>query len=141
MIDLPRVRQKAADIRGALDALRSLSRRPEQDFVTDDLIVSAAKYKLIVATEAALDLCNHLCAKRLKQAPDSYAHCMELLANGGIITAETARRMVPIARFRNLLVHQYGQIDDRRLYRILQANLVDLERYLDEIGGYLGKEI
>ncbi len=88
MIDLARVRQKAAYIRGALEVLRSLSGRPEQAFVSDDLVVSAAKYKLIVATEAALDLCNHLCAKQLRQSPDSYAHCMELLASGGIITQD-----------------------------------------------------
>ncbi len=49
--------------------------------------------------------------------------------------------MMPMARFRNLLVHQYGQIDDRRLYRILQASLGDLERYLSEVASYLEEEI
>lgn len=141
MIDLARVRQKAADIRSAIDSLQSLAQRPEAAFITDDLVVSAAKYKLIVATEAALDLCNHICAKRLRQAPDSYAHCMQLLARGGIISEETARKVIPMARFRNLLVHQYGQIDDRQLLQIIRINLGDLEQYLNEVADYLGHEL
>lgn len=49
--------------------------------------------------------------------------------------------MIPMARFRNLLVHQYGQVDDRRLHRILQTNLDDFGRYLEEVSRHLGHEI
>lgn len=141
MIDLARVRQKAADIRGAVATLRALAARSEQDFIADDLAVSAAKYKLLVAMEAALDLCNHVCAKRLAKAPGSYADCFRLLADGGVLSEETARQMIPMARFRNLLVHQYGQVDDRRLHSILLTTLDDFNRYLEEVSRYLGQDV
>lgn len=66
---------------------------------------------------------------------------IRLLADGGILSQETARQMIPMARFRNLLVHQYGQVDDRRLHRILQTNLDDFGRYLEEVSRHLGHEI
>lgn len=94
-----------------------------------------------MAVEAALDLCNHLCAKRLHKAPTSYADCFTLLAQGGVIRPETAARLVPMVRFRNLLVHQYGDVDHRRLYRILHEHLGDLDQYLAEVAQYLGQEL
>lgn len=46
-----------------------------------------------------------------------------------------------MARFRNLLVHQYGEIDDKRLYSLLKDHLGDLDTYLAEIGRHLGEAI
>lgn len=141
MVDLARVQRKAADIRGALALLRSLAARPEADFLADPVVASAAKYQLLVAMEAALDLCAHLCVKCLHQAPTGYADCFERLGAGGILGPETTRRLKAMARFRNLLVHQYGDIDDAQVYRILHHNLGDLERFLAEVGQYLGQQL
>lgn len=141
MVDLARVRRKVADIRAALAALRTLAARSEDEFAADDFVASAAKYKLLVAIEASLDLCTHLCARLLTKAPESYADCFRLLAGGGVLSRETAQRLAAMARFRNLLVHQYGEVDDRRVHRMLRENLGDLDRYLGEVGRHLGQEL
>ena len=39
-----------------------------------------------------------------------------------------------IARFRNLLVRVYGEVDDNRVWEILQSDLQDLDTYLSAIG-------
>jgi uncharacterized protein YutE (UPF0331/DUF86 family) len=46
-----------------------------------------------------------------------------------------------MARFRNLLIHVYGEVDDRRVWEILQRDLGDLETYLSEIGRALKQEL
>ncbi|MDQ0285385.1 uncharacterized protein YutE (UPF0331/DUF86 family) [Desulfofundulus luciae] len=38
-----------------------------------------------------------------------------------------------MAKFRNLLIHRYGDIDDSKVYHIICNNLDDLELYLAEI--------
>lgn len=43
-------------------------------------------------------------------------------------------------RFRNRLVHLYWEVDDGEVYRILTTRLDDLERFLKEIGQYIGLE-
>ena len=141
LLNISRVRQKAADIRQALLMLRTLSSRSEAEFLADAVVVAAAKYELLVAAEAALDLCGHICAKRLGKAPVAYPNCFQLLAEGGVISVETGRRLAAMARFRNLLLHQYGEIDDKRLYSLLKDHRGDLDTYLAEIGRHLGEAI
>ena len=44
-----------------------------------------------------------------------------------------------MARFRNRIVHFYGQVDPRAVYRLLQDRLDDFDRYLTAIERYLNR--
>jgi uncharacterized protein YutE (UPF0331/DUF86 family) len=46
-----------------------------------------------------------------------------------------------MARFRNLLVHLYGRVDDGEVHRVIREDLGDLERYLASLGRYLKTEV
>lgn len=119
--------------------LRSYAALPQEEFVKNPEKVRSARYSLVVAVEAAAAICNHLCARR-GRAPDSYPGCFEDLAVLGIIGGELAGRLAAMARLRNLLVHGYGRVDDRRLHRTLREDLGDLEAFLTAIGEYIGSE-
>ena len=45
-----------------------------------------------------------------------------------------------MARFRNLVVHNYAQIDDPQVYAILKRNLADFDAYARAIVRYLERE-
>ncbi|MFH0959442.1 MAG: HepT-like ribonuclease domain-containing protein [Pseudomonadota bacterium] len=38
-------------------------------------------------------------------------------------------RLRQMAKFRNRLVHLYGEIDDRKVHAIIQTDLGDIERF------------
>jgi uncharacterized protein YutE (UPF0331/DUF86 family) len=42
-----------------------------------------------------------------------------------------------MAKFRNLLVHQYGRIDTRRLFIIMSKDLEDVEEFIKSILSYI----
>lgn len=42
-----------------------------------------------------------------------------------------------MARFRNLLVHQYATVDDRQVVDLLNTRVVDLDAYSSAVAGYL----
>jgi uncharacterized protein YutE (UPF0331/DUF86 family) len=46
-----------------------------------------------------------------------------------------------LARFRNLLVHVYARVDDAQVYRVLQEDLGDFDRYLESVGRYLKADL
>ena len=50
-------------------------------------------------------------------------------------------RLVRMARFRNLLVHVYTRVDDVQVYRVLQEDLDDFDRYLESVGRYLKADL
>lgn len=50
-----------------------------------------------------------------------------------MLDSECARQMEQWAGLRNMLVHVYLEVESERLYRILQEDLNQLERFAAEI--------
>ena len=140
-LKLDRIRELAASIRRAVHELRSLGSVPEADFLADSKAVNSAKYLLIVACEACIDICNHIAARRGGRAPEDYPDCFQVLREMKVIGDGLAVRLTRMVRFRNLLVHLYWKVDDARVYRTIREDLGDFESYLTALGGYLAAEV
>lgn len=63
-VNVDRLRKLAGHRRGACRQLRELGKSGRMGFFSDAKAFNSAKYLLIVATEAALDICGHVVAKR-----------------------------------------------------------------------------
>jgi uncharacterized protein YutE (UPF0331/DUF86 family) len=96
-----------------------------------------ASYRLLTAIEAALQLCFHVSAHFVLRAPDTYAECFAILGEAGILSQELSRSLQQMARFRNILVHVYWDMDYERVYTLLQGGLGDLRAFVRAIGDLL----
>jgi len=140
-VNLDRLRELAGYLRDAVRQLRELGQPPRELFVADPRVTNSAKYLLIVAAEAALDICNHLAARRGARSPQDYADCMAIMTEIGVIDLDLGTRLMRMSRFRNLLVHRYARVNDGEVHRVIREDLGDLERYLASVGRYLKAEI
>ncbi|HID10113.1 MAG TPA: DUF86 domain-containing protein [Candidatus Latescibacteria bacterium] len=129
----------AGDMTQALHTLEGYARMGEEEFLSNPERVGNAKYTLIVAMEAAIDLCRHIVARLGMRTPSDYADCFAVLGEAGVVSEELADRLAQMARFRNLLVHLYGRVDDRRVFRIIQDDIRDLKDYIGCIFRYMGR--
>ena len=132
-VDPIRIRDLLGNIADAQRRLRELGQSSEADFLGDYRNTESAKYLLIVAVAAAIDLCNHIVARQGGRAPQDYADCFAILTELGITTPDLAARLQRMARFRNLIVHQYWQVDNRRVYHIIQDDLGDLDAFRQQV--------
>jgi uncharacterized protein YutE (UPF0331/DUF86 family) len=112
-----------------ITALRRLASRPTEDLLTDDDLLAAVKYRFVIAIEVCIDVGRHLVASEGLRAPLDYADVFTVLTEAGLLAQEVAAELRDTARFRNLLVHGYAQIDDGRVIEILHTRLDDLERF------------
>lgn len=135
MVDAPRISVLLHRIREEVAALRRLAARPDDDLFGDDDALPAAKYRLVVAVEAMTDVADHLIASEGLRPSASFADSFRSLAEGGWIEDRLADALADAARFRNLLVHQYADIDDRRVVEIMRTRLDDIDAYVDTIAG------
>jgi len=140
-VDLVRLRDLLGRLGDAVRQLRQLAAVSEAEFLADYRNPASAKYLLIVATESAIDVCNHLVARGSGRAPESYADCFARLAELGAIDRHLAGRLGRMARFRNLLVHLYWQVDDRRVYQIIHGDLGDLDVYRTQVAHWVGADL
>ena len=77
------IRSRCTEIEESLRRLEDIRRLPLDRFLADQDTLDIACYRLLVAIEAALSLCYHVSARRLRQAPEDYASCFSPLEQGG----------------------------------------------------------
>lgn len=133
--------RKATDIRRAERLLKEYAGMGKEGFLRDETVVSSAKYQLIVAAEAAQAICNHVAARVAERAPAGYSDCYVILGEEGVINRPLAERLSAMAKFRNLIVHQYGRIDDGWVHGIIGKVLQDVNQFLAAISVFTGAEI
>jgi uncharacterized protein YutE (UPF0331/DUF86 family) len=138
-IDEEKVASLVSQIRESLNSLYNLKNLSLHEFLEDIHKKSSAKYNFIIAIEAAVDLCNHAISRFGLRAPKDYADSFKVLAEAGAFENEFLKKLMNMARFRNLLVHLYFQVGDKKVYEILQNNLGDLERFIDAYGKFIKK--
>lgn len=126
--------EKVTSLSGALleacNRLDELASLDQDTFVTQPHLVASAKYHLIVAIEAAIDLANHLISMNRWRSPEDYADTFTVLEEQGILHSQFIARLQEMARFRNRLIHIYWRIDDTRIHSILQNDLGDIRKFL-----------
>jgi uncharacterized protein YutE (UPF0331/DUF86 family) len=127
------VRARCAEIEESVQRLESLAARALPDFLADRDAQDVACYRLLIAIEAALALCYHVSSRRLRTAPESYADCFAVLGEAGFVAPDLAERLQRMAKFRNLLVHVYWNVDHRQVHKTMQEDLGDLRAFVAAI--------
>lgn len=69
--------------------------------------------------------------------PDSEENTFVVLAQASIIIRTLANRIKGMVRFRNILVHDYMDIDSAIVYKILTENLKDFNDFAREVVCYM----
>lgn len=121
------------DIQQSLERLEQIKALSREAFLADQDVLDLTCYRLLVAIEAALQICFHVSARRLNRVPEEYAECFAVLGEADILSQELSRNLQQMARFRNLLVHVYWKMDYDRVYDILDR-LDDLRAFVRAIG-------
>ncbi len=133
-LNLDKINKKINDIETSITRLSEFKNVPLSEFLDNRDMQDIASFRLIVATEAAIDICLHLVSKIFKSVPEDYAGCFRLLGEKGLITQDLSQNLVKMARFRNLLVHQYWDIDYSQVYSLITgAALDDLSSFTREV--------
>ena len=112
---------------------------PEQ-FLESYKDTQAAKYSLLEIMEACIDIANYIISVKAFRRAEEYSEMFKVLKEEEIIGEELAAKLEDMARFRNLLVHRYGEIDNRRVLEMLKHNLKDIEEFEKEIEKFIEEE-
>lgn len=135
MVDPATLHRLLDAIATELEVLRSLSQRDDDVLRSDPTAIRAVKYAFVVAIEAAVDAAEHVIASEGLRVPESFADAFGVLCEQGMLDEGLARSMAAAARFRNLLVHGYADVDDDRVLEILRSRPEDLAAYRRVVAG------
>jgi len=138
-VDLNRdlVLTRFQDIEQSVARLEQIKELPLTEFLADRDVLDVTCYRLLVAIEAAIQICFHVCVRKLGRTGTGYAECFQILGEGGILDAGLCENLQRMARFRNMLVHVYWTVDYERVYDILHEHLDDLKAFVRAIAELL----
>ncbi len=117
------------NLKDYVSELKRLSSTPRENFLSEPDKVGSAKYHLLVAIESCIDIAHHFVATYRFRRPTDYADAFKVLVEEAILPQELLATLQNMAKFRNLLVHQYAKIDNSRVYEFLQNNLQDFDAF------------
>lgn len=138
MVDAIRVTRL---LRSLDEGLASLMRRREATPAQrqDETWLLAVKYLFVTSIEACIDIAQHLCSTESLGTPIDNGDSMRRLGHADIIEKNTAGAMVAAVGFRNVLVHEYVEVDDRIVIERLQDHQ-DLMDFASQIGRWLSRQ-
>jgi uncharacterized protein YutE (UPF0331/DUF86 family) len=96
----------------------------------------AVERGLQLCVQSVLDIATHLAASAGRDTPD-YTTAIDELGRLGILPAELAQKLRPLAGFRNALVHGYLSLDLRRVHAVLNVHLDDVRELARNVNAYI----
>lgn len=100
-----------------------------EDYRDNPRLKRAIERSLQVAVEACLDMGRHIIAEKGLRFPEDNKDVFQSLAEEGLVPTTLLPRLLKMAQFRNLIVHNYARIDDFQVYAILKRYLTDFDEY------------
>lgn len=135
MIDEDRVLRLLRSIADDTAVLRQEAEASEERR-RDPIWLRGIKYTFVTAIEACVDVAQHICATEGWGPPADNGDAVRLLGAHGVLTAELATSMRKAVGFRNVLVHDYIEVDDEIVVGRLKG-LSDLDEFVRQVAAYV----
>ncbi|MFB6209197.1 MAG: DUF86 domain-containing protein [Candidatus Nanohaloarchaea archaeon] len=104
------------------------------------MLQNALERNFQVALEIVLDICSMIISHEEMEKPGEYREMIKKLGETEILPEDFAERFQNAAGFRNVLVHQYTEIQVERLHEYLTDNLEDFDTFTKNIAEYARKQ-
>ncbi len=137
MIDAALVGRKALLITRDLADLAPLARTPLADYLAnarDELVAERLLERII---GRMIDINYHLLTETDHPPPSDYYASFTQLAALGVYDAEFGRRIAACTGLRNRIVHEYDEVDPRKVHEALGTAIQDVSTYLRAIEDYV----
>ncbi len=132
------IEKRLDELNERLARLEPFRDRPRAEFDADPYLRDIVERNLEICAQSCIDICHRIIVLENARKPVNYFEAILLMGELGILSAEFARRLAPLAGFRNALIHEYLMIDWDQVYENLR-NLDDLNFFAHEIQTWLAK--
>lgn len=139
MLDRERIEERLKKIKEYLKILKSYQKYSFDMYKDNEMLRAAVERYFQLAVEAVIDIGEIIISNlELKKAEDS-RDVIDILGEAKVLPDKFAYHFGPVASFRNILVHDYLDIDNKEVYSHLQKDLGDFDKFAKYIAKFLIK--
>jgi uncharacterized protein YutE (UPF0331/DUF86 family) len=137
LVDKAIVLRKISELEVYQKQIKEFSDITLQGYKEDWKIQRIVERTLQMMIETCADIANHIVSDRGMRTPTSYADTFKVLLENNIIDSKLFTTMEKMAKFRNVVVHQYEAVDTEIVVAILKKHLGDFDKFKEAILTYL----
>ena len=131
---MKRVKDKIAEIETFLDELKGFMPDDFKDYKSDTVIKAACERYVEKIIEAAVDLSFLIIKQKNFRIPQDDIDAFNILLSERVIDKDLAARLRDAKGMRNIIAHQYGEIDDKIVFYSMKEKLEkDVREFIKKI--------
>ncbi len=138
MVDVDLVRRKLSRMNIYLEKLKPISKKTLKEYKADSYLKFSAERLIQLIVEAATDINSHVVVETQNRPPEDYSISFTKAAEVNLISKELAEKLKASAGMRNILVHEYMDIDDEKVYSAIALALKGYKEYLKQVEKFIG---
>ena len=116
-----------------LKRLEELKTTDADTLINNEDLAAVVEHRLHLAIEACVDIAELIIVDQSLKTPGSYRETIEILGESGVINRQFARQFANAVSFRNILIHDYVNVDYHKVAQYLKENLDDFKRFIKEV--------
>ena len=140
MVDETLILRKLAELDEYTSQVKEYEQITVAQYLDDWKIPRIIERTLQMMIETCLDIASHIIADKELRVPTSYSDTFKVLHEEKIVSSELFSALDRMAKFRNVVVHQYEKVDAEIVVGILKKDLKDFMDYKNAIVGFLKSE-
>ena len=130
MIDKNVILDKASRIERHLKRIGEKREITIDEFTNNIDIQDILLFNIQVAIQNCIDIASHIISDENLGIAGSTSEIFYLLQENNYISADLTEKLIGAVGLRNLLVHEYGNLDLKKVYKIIQSDIEDLREFV-----------
>jgi len=133
MVDRERILAKLDELEGYIKELRQVVPASFAEYMENLEKKRACERLLQLSVQCMMDICARFVAELRLGLPAEEEDIFEKLEQAEIISPNLSNQLKTMKGFRNILVHEYGGIDNAIVYKIASNRVDDFEVFKVEV--------
>ena len=138
MSNIKIIENKISSAKKYLKILQRYRKYSQEEIQNNIDIRGAVERYLYLAVQSAIDLAEAVIAYKDFRKPATMSEAFYILNEEGFIQDKLTDKLVKMAGFRNIIAHDYEDIDYDIVCNVLQKGLNDIEGFLGKIREKIG---
>ncbi len=130
MVDVEVIKQRLNQLSNSINKIERFKEISLEEFLKDDIIQDVVEYNLFIAINMMIDIATHIVVDNNMGSPETLGEAFNILNKKKYLNDEETKVYRNMVGLRNILSHEYINIDKKIIYSILKNNLIDIKKFV-----------
>ena len=130
MVDVEVIKQRLNQLSTSINKIERFKEISLEEFLKDDIIQDVVEYNLFIAINMMIDIATHIVVDNNMGNPETLGEAFSILNKDKYLNDDETKIYKNMVGLRNILSHEYINIDKKIIYSILKNNLIDIKKFV-----------